>query len=75
LEVSGPFLADTSDERMFEEFRLRAQMLEVLTGGESSADNAEGRDDVGDSAGRVDGIRLAALLGWSANKCARPGQR
>jgi hypothetical protein len=41
-----PFLAGTYDERMYEELRLRAQTFEVLTDGEVSVDNAEGRDDV-----------------------------
>jgi hypothetical protein len=68
LEVSVPFLAGTYDERMFEELRLRAQMFEVLTGGEVSADhlerqehNAEDRDDVDAAEGAEEGIRLVAL--------------
>ncbi len=61
LEVSVPFLAGTYDERMFEELRLRAQMFEVLTGGEVSADNVEGRDDLEAAEGLEEGVRLAAL--------------
>jgi hypothetical protein len=61
LEVSAPFLAGTYDERMFEELRLRAQMFEVLTGGDVSADNVEGRDDVDTAEGMEEGVRLAAL--------------
>jgi len=55
LEVGVPFLAGTYDERMFEELRTRAQIFEVLTGGDISAGNVEGHDDVenaeGDEAG------------------------
>jgi hypothetical protein len=45
LDVGVPFLAGTYDERMYEEIRIRAQTFEVLTGGDVSADNMEGRDD------------------------------
>jgi hypothetical protein len=45
LDVGVPFLAGTYDERMYEEIRLRAQTFEVLTGGDVTADNLEGRDD------------------------------
>jgi superfamily II DNA/RNA helicase len=45
LEIGVPFLAGTYDERMFEELRLRAQMFEVLTGGDFAVENVEGRDD------------------------------
>ncbi len=61
LEVSVPFLAGTYDERMYEELRIRAQMFEVLTGGEVSSDNLEGRDDVGDAEGEENGVRLPSL--------------
>lgn len=61
LDVSVPFLAGTYDERMFEELRLRAQMFEVLTGGEVSADNVEGRDDVEEAEGDAGGSRLVVL--------------
>jgi hypothetical protein len=61
LGVSVPFLAGTYDERMFEELRLRAQMFEVLTGGDVSADNVEGRDDMDEAEGNEDGVRLVSL--------------
>jgi hypothetical protein len=55
LEIPVPFLAGTYDERMYEELRLRAQMFEVLTGGDLAADNREGhvadKDDEGSEAG------------------------
>lgn len=46
LEVGVPYLAGTYDERIYEQLRLRAQIFEVLTGGEVTADNLEGQDDV-----------------------------
>jgi hypothetical protein len=51
LEVGVPFLAGTYDERMFEELRTRAQIFEVLTGGDVSAGNVEGRDDADNAEG------------------------
>ncbi len=50
LEIGVPFLAGTYDERMFEELRLRAQIFEVLTGGDLAADNPEGDDEKKDDA-------------------------
>jgi hypothetical protein len=61
LEVGVPFLAGTYDERMYEELRLRAQVFEVLTGGEMAADNAEGQDDVDQAEGKEMGLRLVPL--------------
>lgn len=61
LEVGVPFLAGTYDERMYEELRVRAQTFEVLTGGEVSADNIEGQDDVADAEGRESEVKLAPL--------------
>jgi hypothetical protein len=61
LEVGVPFLAGTYDERMYEELRLRSQVFEVLTGGEVSADNLEGRDDVEDAEGQDTGLRVCVL--------------
>lgn len=62
LEVGVPFLAGTYDERIYEELRLRAQMFEVLTGGDVAADNAEGQDDDLEQAeGHEQGVRLVAL--------------
>lgn len=45
LDVGVPFLAGTYDERMYEELRIRAQTFEVLTGGDVTSDDLEGRDD------------------------------
>lgn len=61
LEIGVPFLAGTYDERMYEELRLRSQMFEVLTGGDVSADNMEGRDDVRHAEGREEGRHFTAL--------------
>jgi hypothetical protein len=36
-------------------------MFEVLTGGDVSADNVEGRDDLEDAEGNEDSVRLASL--------------
>jgi len=44
LEIGVPFLAGTYDERMYEELRLRAQIFEVLTGGDFTPENIEGHD-------------------------------
>jgi hypothetical protein len=41
LEVALPYLAATYDERMFDALRTRAQVFEILTGGDPTAD----RDD------------------------------
>jgi hypothetical protein len=38
LEVALPYLAATYDERMFEALRTRAQIFEILTGGDPTAD-------------------------------------
>ncbi len=61
LEVGVPFLAGTYDERMYEELRLRAQIFEVLTGGEVAADNLEGLDDVEQAEGKEGDLRLVPL--------------
>lgn len=59
--VGVPFLAGTYDERMYEELRLRAQIFEVLTGGEVASDNPEEQDDFGEAEGKEKGYRLVAL--------------
>lgn len=61
LEVGVPFLAGTYDERMFEELRTRAQIFEVLTGGDVSADNLEGRDDGSEPEGVEQGFSVSVL--------------
>lgn len=50
LEVSLPYLAATYDERQYEELRKRAQLFEVLTGGDMAADQEE-LDDPGEGLG------------------------
>ncbi len=44
LDVGVPFLAGTYDERMYEELRIRAQVFEVLTGGDVTSDDADAED-------------------------------
>lgn len=61
LEIGVPFLAGTYDERMFEELRIRAQIFEVLTGGEVSADNLEGDDTEASAEGGEAGLSLPVL--------------
>lgn len=63
LEVGVPFLAGTYDERMYEELRLRAQVFEVLTGGDVAGDDVEGRDGAGGAEGRELGLKLVPLPG------------
>jgi hypothetical protein len=46
---------------MYEELRLRAQTFEVLTGGDLTADDAEGIDDHKKSEGQEAGLRLIPL--------------
>ena len=65
LEVGVPFLAGTYDERMYEKLRQRAQVFEVLTGGDLAGDsgesNLEGRDDGIQAEGKEQGLRLVQL--------------
>ncbi len=41
LDVALPYLAATYDERMFDALRTRAQVFEILTGGDPTADRDE----------------------------------
>jgi superfamily II DNA or RNA helicase len=41
LDVALPYLAATYDERMFDVLRTRAQIFEILTGGDPTADREE----------------------------------
>ncbi len=61
LDIGVPYLAGTYDERMYEELRLRSQTFEVLTGGDLTADNADGIDDQRNSEGQEAGLRFVAL--------------
>ncbi len=47
LEIALPYLAGTYDERMYAELRIRAQIFEVLTGGDVTADDVTGSDEGG----------------------------
>ena len=44
LEVALPYLAATYDERMFEALRTRAQVFDILTGGDPTADRVDQND-------------------------------
>jgi hypothetical protein len=61
LDVGIPFLAGTYDERMYEELRLRAQVFEVLTGGDVATDDAGGDDSGPRAEGTEEGLRYVAL--------------
>ncbi|MCA9092739.1 MAG: hypothetical protein KDA68_04595, partial [Planctomycetaceae bacterium] len=61
LDIGVPYLAGTYDERMYEELRLRAQTFEVLTGGDLTADEAEGRDDKTNAEGEEVGLQFIPL--------------
>lgn len=41
LEIALPYLAATYDERMFDALQTRAQIFEILTGGDPTADRDE----------------------------------
>lgn len=55
LDIGMPYLAGTFDERMFDRLRTRAQVFDILTGGDPTADqesaafwldpDSEGEDD------------------------------
>ncbi len=61
LDITVPYLAGTYDERKYEELRLRAQVFEVLTGGDLAADNREGLVGDEDDEGKEGGYRLMSL--------------
>jgi Helicase conserved C-terminal domain len=42
LDIAIPYLAGTYDERMFEKLRTRAQVFDILTGGDPTADQESG---------------------------------
>lgn len=63
LEIGVPYLAGTYDERMYEELRLRAQTFEVLTGGDLTADEAEGNDNHNEAEGEEVGLQFVPLPG------------
>ena len=48
---------------MYEELRLRAQTFEMLTGGDLTADDAEGYDDQNHPEGHNTGLRFVPLPG------------
>lgn len=57
-----PFLAGTYDERMFERLRTRAQVFDILTGGDPTADQESGSFWLDpDSEGEDDGTSFVPL--------------
>jgi superfamily II DNA/RNA helicase len=64
LDIALPYLAATYDERMFEALRTRAQIFEILTGGDPTADqesDALWLELNADEAGRDNGAQFVPL--------------
>lgn len=61
LEVGVPYLAGTYDERMFEELRMRAQVFEVITGGDMAPDEVGGSDDAANAEGEAQSLQFPTL--------------
>ena len=62
LDIAMPYLAGTYDERMFERLRTRAQVFDILTGGDPTADQEAGPFWLDpDSEGEDDGTSFVPL--------------
>jgi hypothetical protein len=62
LDIAMPYLAGTYDERMFERLRTRAQVFDILTGGDPTADQESGLFWLDpDSEGADDGATFVPL--------------
>lgn len=62
LEVALPYLAATYDERMFEALRTRAQVFDILTGGDPTADRVDQNDwAIADDEGTDPGLTFVPL--------------
>ena len=62
LDIAMPYLAGTYDERMFERLRTRAQVFDILTGGDPTADQESGGFWLDpDSEGEDDGTSFVPL--------------
>jgi hypothetical protein len=62
LDIAMPYLAGTYDERMFERLRTRAQVFDILTGGDPTADQESGSFWLDpDSEGEDDGTSFVPL--------------
>jgi hypothetical protein len=62
LDIAMPYLAGTYDERMFECLRTRAQVFDILTGGDPTADQESGAFWLDpDSEGENDGTSFVPL--------------
>lgn len=62
LDIAMPYLAGTYDERMFERLRTRAQVFDILTGGDPTADQDSGVFWLDpDSEGEDDGTSFVPL--------------
>jgi hypothetical protein len=62
LDIAMPYLAGTYDERMFDRLRTRAQVFDILTGGDPTADQESGCFWLDpDSEGEDDGTSFVPL--------------
>ncbi len=62
LDIAMPYLAGTYDERMFDRLRARAQVFDILTGGDPTADQESGSFWLDpDSEGEDDGASFVPL--------------
>src|SRR5581483_3860638 len=62
LDIALPYLAGTYDERMFDRLRTRAQVFDILTGGDPTADQESGTFWLDpDSEGEDDGTNFVPL--------------
>ncbi len=62
LDIAMPYLAGTYDERMFDRLRTRAQVFDILTGGDPTADQETGSFWLNpDSEGEDDGASFVPL--------------
>lgn len=62
LDIAMPYLAGTYDERMFDRLRTRAQVFDILTGGDPTADQESGSFWLDpDSEGEDDGTSFVPL--------------
>jgi hypothetical protein len=64
LDIAMPYLAGTFDERMFDRLRTRAQVFDILTGGDPTADQESAAYWLDpDSEGEDDGTSFVPLPG------------
>jgi hypothetical protein len=62
LDIGLPYLAATYDERMYDVLRTRAQIFEILTGGDPTADrDSDAPWNLSDDEGTVSNVSYVAL--------------